>query len=140
MADQSATTEMLDAHVDQGQVAGGCDHCAATQTMHRESEGIYRLAIAHDTVCPVLAHHTRIAPLAARLAELRRQWRMWKDVDPEELAQREDLEFDDMYPEALGDRVLAARMFRAGVMAQIRELGHGLAEQLAAERERAVAR
>lgn len=127
--------EMLDDQLGQD-VPGGCVSCSAVQTVVREDEGIYRMTISHDDSCPVLAHHSKIGPLEARLAALREDWRRWRDIDPEMLAAREDLDFGDIMPEAGGDRVLAARAWRAGILAQLREIGHGLADQLARERER----
>jgi hypothetical protein len=122
-------SELLDAHIGQ-EIAGGCDTCSAVQTVRRETEGVYRMTVAHDDGCPVLAFHTDILPLKTQLAELRREWHMWNDVAPEQLAERDDLDLSEIVPEARGDRVLAARAWRAGILAQLEVLGAALAERL----------
>jgi hypothetical protein len=41
------------------EIPGGCDTCAAIQTLHREDVGIWRLSVAHDEWCPTLARYQR---------------------------------------------------------------------------------
>lgn len=113
------------------EVAGGCARCPAVQRVERQGDGIYSLTIAHDDHCPTLRLHAEVLPLRVKVAELRRQWHLWHGKTPEELAQRDDIDFNAMFPEADCDRVLAARAWRASVLAQLEVLGTEFARRLA---------
>lgn len=50
--------EWLDDLVGKSSV-GGCDDCAAVQTMSRDEWDVYHLLIEHDPTCPTLARIER---------------------------------------------------------------------------------
>jgi hypothetical protein len=38
-------------------IPGGCDDCAAYQTLDRYGPGVYVLTVHHDHACPFLSEH-----------------------------------------------------------------------------------
>lgn len=40
------------------QMPGGCDDCDAYQVMTKQADGVYVLAVHHDTTCPYLQGRT----------------------------------------------------------------------------------
>lgn len=129
-AEPLSDNELLDAFLGQS-IPGGCGHCGAVQSLHKESEGIYIMAIGHDDDCPELIYRRTGTPARQRLEALRQSWHFWHRLDPEQAATKASAELPmDLLAEAGGDPVLAFQAWRAGRLAENEILGAALAERI----------
>jgi hypothetical protein len=47
--------------LDGAEIAGGCDHCDAVQTVEPAAAGVWSITVRHDDDCPFLAEYRKRA-------------------------------------------------------------------------------